>query len=68
MVGNSASALGTQPNAYSPAETDITTQAGSSTQIITSTLTGGQLGGLLLVLFTRYRRQGLIGEYKDVLK
>ncbi len=24
--------------------------------------------GLLLVLFTRYRRQGLIGEYKDVLK
>lgn len=24
--------------------------------------------GLLLVVFTRYRRQGLIGEYKDVLK
>ena len=24
--------------------------------------------GLLLVLFTRYRRQGLTGEYKDVLK
>ncbi len=26
------------------------------------------LYGLLLVLFTRYRRQGLIGEYRDVLK
>jgi branched-chain amino acid transport system permease protein len=24
--------------------------------------------GLLLVLFTRFRRQGLIGEYRDVLK
>jgi ABC-type branched-subunit amino acid transport system permease subunit len=26
------------------------------------------LYGLLLVLFTRYRRQGLIGEYRDVMK
>ncbi|HKN08589.1 MAG TPA: branched-chain amino acid ABC transporter permease [Pseudomonadota bacterium] len=26
------------------------------------------LYGLLLVFFTRYRRQGLIGEYRDVLK
>jgi branched-chain amino acid transport system permease protein len=26
------------------------------------------LYGLLLVLFTRFRRQGLIGEYRDVLK
>jgi ABC-type branched-subunit amino acid transport system permease subunit len=26
------------------------------------------LFGLILVLFTRFRRQGLIGEYKDVLK
>ena len=26
------------------------------------------LYGVLLVFFTRYRRQGLIGEYRDVLK
>jgi branched-chain amino acid transport system permease protein len=26
------------------------------------------LYGLLLVFFTRFRRQGLIGEYRDVLK
>jgi flagellar hook-associated protein 1 len=47
VVGNQATALGTTPNSYDPTRLDITLGSGPGQQLITPTIGGGELGGLL---------------------
>ena len=47
VVRNQATALGTTTNAYDPSQLDITLGSGAGQQVITSAVSGGQLGGLL---------------------
>lgn len=47
VVNNKSSTVGTQANAFDSTRLDITLGTGGGQQIITSTIGGGQLGGLL---------------------
>jgi flagellar hook-associated protein 1 FlgK len=49
VVRNQATPLSTAVNAYDPTRLDITYGSGAGQQVLTSQLTGGQLGGLLQV-------------------
>jgi flagellar hook-associated protein 1 FlgK len=49
VLGGNASKLGTIPNPYNATELDVTLSQGPTAQNITSSVNGGQLGGLLQV-------------------
>ncbi len=47
VVGGQATQLSVVPNAYDASQYDVAIGSGASQQVITSNITGGQLGGLL---------------------
>ena len=49
VVGNQVTALGTQVNPYDSTQLDITLGTGAGKSIVTNSMAGGQLGGLLQV-------------------
>ncbi len=52
VVGTQTTQLTTVPNAYDGTKLDVSYGSGATTQVITGSLTGGQLGGLLQVSST----------------
>ena len=52
VVGTQTTQLSTVPNAYDGTKLDVSFGSGATTQVITGSLTGGQLGGLLQVSST----------------
>ncbi len=49
VVGNQVTTLGTQVNPYDATQLDVTLGTGAGKQVVTSSMGGGQLGGLLQV-------------------